>query len=361
MRPADPPRDAGERSERPASLNGSPTEDEAAMQRALALAASARTHSSPNPWVGSVVSGDGEWFEGATEPPGGAHAEVVALGAAGARARGATLYTTLEPCAHYGRTPPCVDAVREAGVTRVVVGLLDPDPQVRGRGVEKLREAGITVDVGLAADEVAELLNPYLKHRRSGLPWVVLKLACTLDGRIAAPDGSSRWLTGPEARADVHRLRAESDAMLVGAGTVRTDDPELTVRDGGPEARQPLRVVLGNVPRGARVEPALEMTGDPKSVLGELGAKGILQVMVEGGARVAHAFHAAGLVDRYVLYMAPALFGGDDGVPMFAGPGASTLDGLWRGKLVSVTRLGDDLRVEVAPRDDAPETPAETA
>jgi diaminohydroxyphosphoribosylaminopyrimidine deaminase/5-amino-6-(5-phosphoribosylamino)uracil reductase len=254
-----------------------------------------------------------------------------------------------------------VDAVREAGVTRVVVGLLDPDPQVRGRGVEKLREAGITVDVGLAADEVAELLNPYLKHRRSGLPWVVLKLACTLDGRIAAPDGSSRWLTGPEARADVHRLRAESDAMLVGAGTVRTDDPELTVRDGGPEARQPLRVVLGNVPRGARVEPALEMTGDPKSVLGELGAKGILQVMVEGGARVAHAFHAAGLVDRYVLYMAPALFGGDDGVPMFAGPGASTLDGLWRGKLVSVTRLGDDLRVEVAPRDDAPETPAETA
>jgi diaminohydroxyphosphoribosylaminopyrimidine deaminase/5-amino-6-(5-phosphoribosylamino)uracil reductase len=331
------------------------------MHRALVLAASARTHASPNPWVGCVVSAGGEWFEGATEPPGGAHAEVVALGAAGARARGATLYTTLEPCAHYGRTPPCVYAVREAGVARVVVGLLDPDPQVRGRGVKQLREAGIAVEVGLAADEVAELLNPYLKHRRSGLPWVVLKLACTLDGRIAAPDGSSRWLTGPEARADVHRLRVESDALLVGAGTVRADDPELTVRNGAPAARQPLRVVLGSVPRGARVEPALELTGDPKAVLGELGAKGILQVMVEGGSRVAHAFHAAGVVDRYVFYMAPALFGGDDGVPMFTGAGAATLDHLWRGKLVSVMSLGDDLRVELEARTGAPEVPAEMA
>ena len=335
------------------------TEDRAAMRRALALAASARTHVSPNPWVGCVVSAGGEWFEGATQPPGGAHAEVVALGAAGVRARGATLYTTLEPCAHYGRTPPCVDAVREAGVARVVVGLLDPDPQVRGRGVEQLREAGIVVDVGLASEEVTESLNPYLKHRRSGLPWVVLKLACTLDGRIAAPDGSSRWLTGPEARADVHRLRAESDALLVGAGTVRADDPELTVRNDAPAAPQPLRVVLGSVPRGARVEPALEMTGDLKAVLAELGAKGILQVMVEGGARVAHAFHAAGLVDRYVLYMAPALFGGDDGVPMFAGAGAATVDSLWRGRLVSLMSLGDDLRVELEPFGDAPSVLAE--
>ncbi|MGA2037532.1 MAG: bifunctional diaminohydroxyphosphoribosylaminopyrimidine deaminase/5-amino-6-(5-phosphoribosylamino)uracil reductase RibD [Acidimicrobiales bacterium] len=355
MRPADPPPDAGERGEGAASM------DRAAMRRAVALAASVRAHTSPNPWVGCVVSAGGEWFEGATEPPGGSHAEVVVLAVAGQRARGATLYSTLEPCAHHGRTPPCVDALREAGVARVVIGMLDPDPLVRGRGVDQLRGAGIAVDVGIGADEVAEQLAPYLKHRRSGLPWVVLKLACTLDGRIAAPDGSSRWLTGPEARADAQRLRAESDAVLVGAGTVRADDPELTVRNGAPVAEQPLRVVLGQIPRGARVEPALEMTGDPATVLGELGAKGIVQVMVEGGAHVAHAFHAASLVDRYVLYMVPALFGGDDGVPMFAGPGAATLDRVWRGRLVSVTSLGQDLRVELEPCPDASVTPTEVA
>jgi diaminohydroxyphosphoribosylaminopyrimidine deaminase/5-amino-6-(5-phosphoribosylamino)uracil reductase len=231
-----------------------------------------------------------------------------------------------------------------------VVGLLDPDPNVRGRGVDRLRQAGIAVDVGVEGEKVTEQLAPYLKHRRTGLPWVVLKLACTLDGRIAAPDGSSRWLTGPEARADAHRLRAESDAVLVGAGTVRADDPELTVRAGPQVLQQPLRVVLGRIPPGARAEPALEMTGDPEGVLGELGAKGILQVLVEGGARVAHAFHAAGLIDRYVFYVGPALFGGDDGVPMFAGPGAPGIEQLWRGRLVSVRRLGEDLRVELAPR-----------
>ncbi len=148
--------------------------------------------------------------------------------------------------------------------------------------------------MGRGADEAAELLAPYLKHRRSGRPWVVLKLAATLDGRIAAPDGSSRWITGSEARADAHRLRATSDAVLVGAGTVRADDPELTVRTGPVPEHQPLRVVLGQVPSGARVHPALEMSGDPGQVLDELGARGVLQLLVEGGARVAHAFHAAG-------------------------------------------------------------------
>ncbi|HUC36381.1 MAG TPA: bifunctional diaminohydroxyphosphoribosylaminopyrimidine deaminase/5-amino-6-(5-phosphoribosylamino)uracil reductase RibD [Acidimicrobiales bacterium] len=370
MRPADPPPDAGERGEdvgagdlQTAGRSGPRPEgegsdgvaggdqwdaaDAAAMARALELAASVRTRTSPNPWVGCVVEHDGEWFEGATEPPGGAHAEVVALRRAGARARGATLYTTLEPCAHHGRTPPCVGAIRQAGVARVVVGMTDPDPQVRGSGLAQLRESQIAAEVGLAADQVTELLAPYLKHRRTGLPWVVLKLACTLDGRIAAPDGSSRWLTGTEALADAHRLRAESDAVLVGSGTVRTDDPQLTVRLGEPCVRQPLRVVLGRVPPGARVEPALEMDGEPAAVLGALGAKGILQVLLEGGAHVAHAFHEAGLVDRYVFYLVPALFGGDDAVPMFRGRGAATLDGMWRGRLVSVTRLGRDLRVEL--------------
>ncbi len=323
--------------------------DEAHMARALALAAAVRGATAPNPWVGCVVvSPDGRLHEGATEPPGGPHAEVVALARAGAGAEGATLYTTLEPCAHHGRTPPCVDAVLSAGVARVVVGVLDPDPQVRGRGVDRLRQAGVEVTVGVGADEVAEQLAPYLKHRRTGRPWVVLKLAATLDGRSAAPDGTSRWITGADARADVHRLRSRSDAVLVGAGTVRADDPELTARLDPAPARQPLRVVLGRAPKEAKVHPAVELSGDLGDVLDDLGARGVLQLLVEGGARVAHDFHTAGLVDRYVLYLAPALLGGDDGVPLFSGPGAATVSDLWRGRLVSVDRLGPDLRLEVA-------------
>jgi diaminohydroxyphosphoribosylaminopyrimidine deaminase/5-amino-6-(5-phosphoribosylamino)uracil reductase len=327
-------------------------DDLAAMRRALVLAGSVRTRTSPNPWVGAVVrSADGAVFEGATAPPGGPHAEVVAIEAAQGAALGATLYSSLEPCAHRGRTPPCTGAIVAAGVARVVVAILDPDPQVSGRGVEELRRNGITVDVGVGAVEAAELLAPYLKHRRTGRPWVVLKLAATLDGRIAAPDGSARWLTGEEARADAHRLRAESDAVVVGAGTVRADDPELTVRVGDIPEHQPLRVVLGQAPTDARVHPALELTGPPDQVLDELGAKGVLQVLVEGGSRVAHAFHGAGVVDRYVLYLAPALFGGDDAVPMFGGPGAPTVAELWRGRILSTAALGADLRVVLSPAD----------
>jgi len=323
--------------------------DEEHMARAADLAASVQGSTAPNPWVGCVVvTSDGTTYEGATAPPGGAHAEVAALAAAGPAGRGATLYTTLEPCAHHGRTPPCTEAIIAAGVARVVVAVTDPDPQVSGRGVADLRRAGIMVDVGVAAAEVAEQLSAYLKHRRTGRPWVVLKLAATLDGRTAAPDGSSRWITGEAARADVHRLRARSDAVLVGAGTVRADDPELTVRRQPAPERQPLRVVLGRAPTAARIRPAVELSGDLGDVLDELGSRGVLQVLVEGGAGVAHDLHAAGLVDRYVLYLAPALMGGDDGRPLFAGLGAPTIDQLWRGRLVSVERLGDDLRVEVA-------------
>jgi diaminohydroxyphosphoribosylaminopyrimidine deaminase/5-amino-6-(5-phosphoribosylamino)uracil reductase len=316
------------------------------MARALELAASVRGTTSPNPWVGAVlVAPDGRRFEGATRPPGGPHAESVALAAAGDAARGATLYVTLEPCAHHGRTPPCADAIVAAGVARVVVALEDPDPAVAGRGLARLREAGVEVEVGRGARPAAELLAPYLKHRRTGRPWVVLKLAATLDGRTAAPDGTSRWITGEAARRDVHRLRAESDAVLVGAGTVRADDPELTVRHVA--GRDPLRVVLGTAPPDARVHPCLELSGDPGAVLDELGRRGVLQLLVEGGPSVAGAFHRAGLVDRYVLYLAPAFFGGDDARAMFSGPGAGTIDDVWRGRIVSVTRLGDDLRVEL--------------
>jgi len=323
--------------------------DRAHMTRALALADGVRGATAPNPWVGAVVvTRTGTVFEGATAPPGGPHAEVTALGRAGPDARGATLYTTLEPCDHHGRTPPCVDAIVDAGVARVVVGVLDPDHQVAGRGAARLRAAGVEVTVGACGQEIEEHLAPYLKHRRTGRPWVVLKLAATLDGRTAAPDGTSRWITGPDARLDAHRLRASSDAVLVGAGTVRADDPELTVRLDPPPSRQPLRVVLGRVPEGARVRPAVELSGDLGAVLEDLGRRGILQVLVEGGARVAHDFHTAGLVDRYVVYLAPALAGGDDGRPMLAGPGAASLERFWRGRLVSVDRLGPDLRLELA-------------
>jgi diaminohydroxyphosphoribosylaminopyrimidine deaminase/5-amino-6-(5-phosphoribosylamino)uracil reductase len=321
-------------------------EDEARMREAIAAAATARRHASPNPWVGAVVvAPGGSSWTGATAPPGGPHAEIAALAAAGPAARGATLYVTLEPCAHVGRTGPCADAVLAAGIRRVVVAVTDPDPRVCGRGIGRLRDGGVEVTVGVAEPDVTEQLAPYLKHRRTGRPWVVLKLAATLDGRTAAPDGTSQWLTGDAARADAHRLRAESDAVLVGAGTVRADDPALTVR--AVPGRDPLRVVLGRAPAGARIHPALELAGDLGAVLDELGGRGVIQLLVEGGAAVAHDFHAAGLVDRYVLYLAPALFGGDDGRALFAGPGAATLSQLWRGEILDVARVGPDLRVEL--------------
>jgi diaminohydroxyphosphoribosylaminopyrimidine deaminase/5-amino-6-(5-phosphoribosylamino)uracil reductase len=322
-------------------------DDVEAMDRALALAASVRASTSPNPWVGCVLEApDGRTFEGATAPVGGPHAEAAALALAGDAARGATAWVTLEPCSHHGRTPPCADALVDAGVRRVVVPMVDPDDKVAGTGIDRLRAGGVEVEVGVRAEQARALLAPYVKHRTTGRPWVVLKLAASLDGRTAAPDGTSQWITGEAARADAHKLRAESDAVLVGAGTVRLDDPSLTVRDfDGPD---PLRVVLGKAPEGAKVHPCLELTGDLGQVLDDLGERGILQVLVEGGATVAGELHRAGLVDRYVLYLAPVLFGGDDARGVLTGPGAPTIDDVWRGRIVSVERLGDDLRVEVA-------------
>jgi diaminohydroxyphosphoribosylaminopyrimidine deaminase/5-amino-6-(5-phosphoribosylamino)uracil reductase len=327
-------------------------DDAARMARAIALAATVRGSTSPNPWVGCVlVTADGTCFEGATQPPGGRHAEAMALaaaGAAGADVSGATVYVTLEPCGHHGRTPPCTDALLDAGVARVVVGVEDPDPNVAGQGLERLRGAGVEVDLGVSADEVAQQLAPYLHHRRSGRPYVVLKLAASLDGRIAAPDGTSRWITGEQARADVHRLRAESDAVLVGAGTVRADDPELTVRDV--DGRDPLRVVLGAAAPSAKVHPCVELAGDLGDVLDDLGGRDVVQLLVEGGATVAAGFHRAGLVDRYVLYLAPVLFGGDDAQGLFSGAGAASMSAVWRGQIAAIEQLGDDLRVDLLPR-----------
>ncbi|HUW02624.1 MAG TPA: bifunctional diaminohydroxyphosphoribosylaminopyrimidine deaminase/5-amino-6-(5-phosphoribosylamino)uracil reductase RibD [Acidimicrobiales bacterium] len=317
---------------------------------ALAIAAADAPHPSvsPNPRVGcAIVTIEGVIHTGATEPPPGRHAERVALDAAGEDARGATAFVTLEPCGHHGRTPPCADALIDSGVDRVVVAIEDPDPLVAGEGVELLREAGVSVDVGERTDEVEAQLAAYLTHRRTGRPYVTLKLAATLDGRTAAPDRTSQWITGEAARADAHRLRAASDAILVGAGTVRADDPSLTVRHV--DGTDPLRVVLGQAPSQARVHPCREMSGELPEILDELGADEVVRLLVEGGATVAADFHRAGLVDRYVVYLAPALMGGDDAPGLFAGPAVTTIGDVWRGRITDVVRLGDDLRIDLLP------------
>jgi diaminohydroxyphosphoribosylaminopyrimidine deaminase/5-amino-6-(5-phosphoribosylamino)uracil reductase len=325
-------------------------QDEARMAEAVAAAAAVRGRTSPNPWVGAVlVTPDGASFAGATESPGRRHAEIVAIDAAAATGAtaGATLYTTLEPCCHRGRTGACTDALIRAGIARVVAGIEDPDRHVAGNGFAQLRAAGIDVEVGVLAESVRGQLAAYIKHRATGRPWVVLKLAASLDGRTAAPDGTSKWITGAEARADAHRLRAESDAVIVGAGTVAADDPSLTVRDA--DGDDPLRVVLGTAPADAKVHPCLELDGPLGDVLDALGRRGIVQAVVEGGATVAGEFHRQGLVDQYVLYLAPVLFGGDDAHPLLAGTGAPSIADVWRGRITSVRPLGDDLRIELEP------------
>jgi diaminohydroxyphosphoribosylaminopyrimidine deaminase/5-amino-6-(5-phosphoribosylamino)uracil reductase len=358
------------------------------MRRAVTLAATARRRSAPNPWVGCVLARGGEIVgEGATEAPGAAHAEVGALRVAGDRARGATAYTTLEPCAHHGRTPPCVDALVEAGVTRVVVALEDPDPLVAGSGIARLREQGIDVEVGLGADEVGRDLAPYLVHRQLGRSFTVVKSALSLDGRVAARDGSSRWITGSEARADAHRLRADSQAVVIGSGTALADRPSLTVRDvEPPPMRQPLRVVLdarGRVPAEGRLfdtglAPTLVMTTaaasdaaqhawlaagskvlvvapdptgkgiDLAAALEALAGLGVLQALVEGGGHLAGAFVAARLADRLVTYIAPVLLG-REGRPAFDLVGPATIGDAPRFELVEATRLGGDVRLDYEP------------
>ena len=325
--------------------------DERLMVRAIELADDARTVSPPNPWVGCVIRTlDGRLFEGSTEQPGGRHAEIVALDearVAGADVGGATVYTTLEPCSHVGRTGPCANALIEAGVTRVVSAIADPDPRVTGEGFELLHDSNVDVVVGCLAETVRRQLRPYIHHRMTGRPFVVLKIASTVDGRIAAADGSSKWITGGEARSEAHRLRSQSGAIIVGAGTIRADDPSLTTRHvNGPSPR---RIVLGRAPARARVHPCEEWTGSLDELLVRLGSEGVLQVLVEGGARVAAAFHGAGLVDRYVVHLAPALMGGDDALGMLAGLDGRSMGELWRGRFTDVRRLGDDIEIVMEP------------
>lgn len=340
------------------SMNGpinGPTNDTETMRRAIDIAETARLRSRPNPWVGAVLScGDGREFVGATEKPGGRHAEIVALDAArdaGADVRGAVLTVTLEPCSHTGRTGPCTERIIADGIGTVAVGIVDPDQRVAGTGIDRLRSAGVAVETGACADEIAVQLAPYLHHRRTGRPWVLLKIATTLDARTTNP-GGPRWITGEPARRRVHELRAQSDAIVVGIGTVLADDPRLTVRDttGNPVGPSPRRIVLSSgaraLPEDALVRPCDVRSGTLDSLLDGLGSEGVVQVMVEGGPTVAGAFHRAGLVQRYVFHVAPVVSSGVGALPVFVGDEPFDPAAM---RLVSATALGDDLEIVLEP------------
>jgi len=318
------------------------------MRLAISKANDARLRSRPNPWVGAVVvSREGKVFVGATREPGNAHAEIVALQQAGDLAQGATLFSTLEPCSHTGRTGPCTAAIIQAGITRVVVGTQDPDVKVSGNGIQELRNAGISVEVGVLEHEVRSQLAAYLHHRSTGRPYVVLKMASTIDGRIAAADGTSKWITGETARKRVHELRAQSDAIVVGAGTVRADNPSLTVRDvDGPSPR---RIVLGKISDQALVHPCTQWTGTLPDLLDTLGKEGVVQLLVEGGARVAASFHRERLINQYIMHIAPVIAGGDNAAGVFAGPAAASMTDMWRGRVVSTTNLDGDIEIILEP------------
>jgi diaminohydroxyphosphoribosylaminopyrimidine deaminase/5-amino-6-(5-phosphoribosylamino)uracil reductase len=316
------------------------------MERALELAERGRGTTRPNPLVGAVVVRNGEIVgEGWHERPGGPHAEVVALAAAAERARGATLHVTLEPCTHRGRTPPCADAVVGAGIARVVVGALDPDPRVDGRGVERLRDAGIAVE--LASEELARRARRQNEAFRTfvtrGRPFVTYKAAMTLDGRLAAAGGDARWVSGEESRRRVHELRALSDAVAVGMGTVRADNPQLTARDVG-AARQPRRLAFGRGPLPADSELEL-LEGPLEEELARLGREEVQSLLLEGGPTLAGAFLRAGLVDKLLLFVAPKLAGGEDAPPLFGGPAATRMADVLALSALEVERVGEDLLV----------------
>jgi diaminohydroxyphosphoribosylaminopyrimidine deaminase/5-amino-6-(5-phosphoribosylamino)uracil reductase len=351
------------------------------MEQAIAEARRGLGRTSPNPAVGAVIVKGGRIVaRGHHARAGAPHAEVMAIRAAGAAARGADLYTTLEPCDHWGRTPPCSVAILEAGIRRVLVGSRDPNPLVNGRGIRRLRRAGVEVVTGVDEAACDALNEAWFRFITSGRPHVTLKAAASLDGKIATRDGDSRWVSGREARAAVHALRDRCDAVLVGAGTARADDPRLTTRLPGGRGRDPLRVVLDSglsLPRTLRLfrarspaptvvahaggEPPPARPGveflrcrsrggrvDLADLLRRLARRGVTSLLVEGGAEVNRAFLEAGLVDRVVLFLAPKLVGGD-GLSWVAGPGARRMSGALALLDVEVARVGADILVRGRP------------
>jgi len=339
------------------------------IRRAIELAAPHRTH--PNPKVGAVVvdvSGS-VVGEGAHAGPGHPHAEVVALGQAGDKAAGSSLYVTLEPCSHHGLTPPCVNAIVASGVVRVVVGAIDPDPRVSGAGVSWLRDAGVDVVTDVLADEAVAVDPAYFHHRRTGLPLITLKLAMTLDGSVAALDGTSKWISSEEARRDAHILRSSMDAIVIGAGTLRTDDPMLTVRLGKPLASQPVPVIIAgqeSLPSNRRVwerSPVVISTRsmdipsgdlvvvdpgggwpDPEESARALADRGLLDVLVEGGAALVGSWWRSGVVGRGVIYVAGRIGGGRGLSPL--GGAFATMAQSRKVNIRDVRMVGPDIRIE---------------
>jgi diaminohydroxyphosphoribosylaminopyrimidine deaminase/5-amino-6-(5-phosphoribosylamino)uracil reductase len=350
--------------------------DHGHMSRALELARLGLATTTPNPRVGCVIVKDGTvvgegWHRRAGEP----HAEIVALGEAGGRARGATVYLTLEPCSHFGRTPPCVESLIEARVARVIAAMEDPNPTVNGRGLARLRDAGIDVRCGLLQHEATELNIGFVSRMVRGRPWVRLKVAASLDGLTALPDGTSQWITGEAARRDGHAWRARACAILTGIGTVRDDDPQLSVRMVE-TTRQPTRVVVDSrleidleakVLKGAPAWIACAVENPDKerelrdrgcelirlpnphgkvdlaALAAELGARGLNEVHVEAGHRLNGSLVRAGVVDELLAYVAPSLLG--SGLPMFGMDAPDDLERRRQLRFTDVERLGDDLRV----------------
>ena len=353
------------------------------MGRALSLARESLGSVSPNPPVGAVVVKDGEVVgEGRTQPPGGDHAEIVALREAGPAARGATLFTTLEPCNHQGRTPPCTQAIVDAGIGEVRVATLDPNPHVVGDGMSQLRAAGIRTRVGQGGSRARRIMEAYLKFVSTGQPFVTAKFAMSLDGKIATRVGDSRWVSGDRARWEVHGLRAISDAIMVGINTVLADDPRLTARDerGNPRDRQPMRVVVDSrarVPVGARLisepgetlvavaeasaasrqaladagvrvveVPAGDDSVDLAALMRHLGAeRSISSLCVEGGAALLGSMFDLGLVDKVIAFIAPTIIGGRDAPTPVAGAGFERMADTLRLERVTWERYGHDMAI----------------
>ncbi|WP_323717619.1 bifunctional diaminohydroxyphosphoribosylaminopyrimidine deaminase/5-amino-6-(5-phosphoribosylamino)uracil reductase RibD [Paracoccus aminovorans] len=318
------------------------------MRHALSLARRALGNCWPNPAVGCVLVREGRVVgRGWTQPGGRPHAEAMALTQAGAAARGATAYVTLEPCAHHGKTPPCAEALVRAGVARVVSALTDPDPRVAGRGHAILRAAGIDTREGVCEAEAREAQRGFLTRISQGRPMLTLKLAASFDGRIATASGESQWITGPQARHHVHALRLAHDAVMVGGGTARADRPGLNVRGFGP-VRQPVRIVVSArdlpelPPEGPAHGPLWQVSGPPVAFMAELGARGLTRVFCEGGGVLAASLLRAGLVDQLIGYTAGVVLGGD-GRPGFAALEPGRLADAPRFRLVELRRLGNDV------------------
>lgn len=358
------------------------------MERAIELSEKGRLSTPPNPWVGCVIVKNGEIVgEGFHTAYGKAHAEISALSLAKEKAEGATAFITLEPCCHQGKTPPCVNALIKAKIAKVVVALEDPDPKVKGNGFQRLREAGIQVSVGLCKSRVAHSLLPYLHHRKTKTPYCILKAAISIDGRVAAANGSSQWITNNLARSDAHCLRAKSQAIIIGSGTALMDQPTLTARylPLSP-SQQPLRVLLdstgktlGSLPLfDTALAPTLVITSENSSIkyrnklrekgieveiaplsndgrglhlpfiLKLLGQRGVLQALIEGGPKLYASFLQMNLIDHLRIYMGACTLG-SEGIPLFPGNSPESIENAKRWKLLEVKHLDESIRIDYIP------------